>query len=38
LILDTYSHVRPVHSEKMAALMTLQEPQDAANRGETLLP
>jgi len=24
LILDTYSHVRPVHSEKMARLMTLE--------------
>jgi integrase len=36
LILDTYSHVRPVHSDKMAALMTLQEPKDAANGGETL--
>jgi integrase len=29
LILDTYSHVNPVHSNRMAALMTTQEP--AAN-------
>ena len=26
LILDTYSHVRPVHSQRMAQLMTLEEP------------
>jgi integrase len=26
LILDTYSHVNPVHSNRMAALMTMQEP------------
>jgi integrase len=26
LILDTYSHVNPVHSNRMAALMTTQEP------------
>jgi hypothetical protein len=25
LILDTYSHVRPAHSERMAALMTLED-------------
>ena len=27
LILDTYSHVRPAHSERMAALMTLEDPK-----------
>jgi integrase len=27
LILDTYSHVRPAHSERMAALMTAEEPE-----------
>jgi integrase len=27
LILDTYSHVRSVHSDRMAALMTAEEPQ-----------
>ena len=26
LILDTYSHVRPVHSEQMAKLMTMEKP------------
>jgi integrase len=26
LILDTYSHVRPIHSQRMAALMTTEEP------------
>ncbi len=26
LILDTYSHVNPVHSNRMAALMTTEEP------------
>src|SRR5204862_1642721 len=26
LILDTYSHVNPVHSQRMAQLMTEQEP------------
>jgi hypothetical protein len=25
LILDTYSHVRPVHSDRMAQLMTTEE-------------
>jgi integrase len=28
LILDTYSHVRPEHSERMAQLMTTQEPDN----------
>lgn len=28
LILDTYSHVRPVHSQRMAALMTDGEPEN----------
>jgi hypothetical protein len=26
LILDTYSHVRPEHSDRMAALLTTEEP------------
>jgi hypothetical protein len=26
LILDTYSHVRPAHSEQMAKLMTIEKP------------
>jgi len=26
LILDTYSHVNPVHSNRMAQLMTTEEP------------
>src|SRR5204863_7512585 len=28
LILDTYSHVNPVHSQRMAQLMTEQEPKN----------
>jgi integrase len=28
LILETYSHVRPEHSTRMAALMTTQEPEN----------
>jgi integrase len=28
LILDTYSHVRPVHSQRMAQLMTADEPEN----------
>jgi hypothetical protein len=28
LILDTYSHVRPVHSQRMAQLMTNEEPEN----------
>ena len=28
LILDTYSHVRPEHSDRMAALMTDGEPDN----------
>ena len=28
LILDTYSHVNPVHSNRMAALLTSEEPQN----------
>jgi hypothetical protein len=28
LILDTYSHVNPVHSQRMARLMADQEPEN----------
>jgi hypothetical protein len=28
LILDTYSHVNPIHSQRMAQLMTLIEPEN----------
>jgi hypothetical protein len=28
LILDTYSHVNPVHSNRMAQLMTTDEPEN----------
>ena len=28
LILQTYSHVRPIHSQRMAALMTTEEPEN----------
>jgi integrase len=28
LILDTYSHVRPLHSQRMAQLMTLEQPDN----------
>jgi site-specific recombinase XerD len=28
LILDTYSHVRPEHSQRMAQLMSDQEPEN----------
>jgi site-specific recombinase XerD len=28
LILDTYSHVNPTHSQRMAQLMTLSEPHN----------
>jgi hypothetical protein len=28
LILDTYSHVRPEHSDRMAALMTTEQPDN----------
>jgi hypothetical protein len=28
LILDTYSHVNPIHSQRMAQLMTEQEPEN----------
>ena len=28
LILQTYSHVRPVHSQRMAQLMSTDEPQN----------
>jgi integrase len=28
LILDTYSHVNPIHSDRMAALLTAEEPQN----------
>jgi integrase len=31
LILDTYSHVRPQHSDRMAALMTDSEPDNAVS-------
>ena len=32
LILDTYSHVRPAHSERMALLMTTDEPGRGMNK------
>jgi hypothetical protein len=28
LILDTYSHVNPIHSQRMAALLTAEEPEN----------
>ena len=28
LILETYSHVNPIHSRRMAALMTTETPQN----------
>jgi hypothetical protein len=28
LILDTYSHVQPIHSQRMAQLMTDEEPEN----------
>jgi hypothetical protein len=28
LILDTYSHVNPLHSQRMAQLMTSEEPRN----------
>jgi hypothetical protein len=28
LILDTYSHVNPVHSKRMAQLMTIEQPEN----------
>jgi hypothetical protein len=33
LILDTYSHVNPVHSQRMAELMTDLEPQNGIATG-----
>jgi integrase len=35
LILDTYSHVRPVHSQRMAQLMTTDEPQNVVQMPAT---
>jgi len=35
LILDTYSHVRPVHSEQMARLMTLENPSNVIRMAKT---
>jgi integrase len=31
LILETYSHVNPVHSKRMAALMTLGQPDNVVS-------
>jgi integrase len=31
LILDTYSHVNPVHSQRMAQLLTLDQPDNVSN-------
>jgi hypothetical protein len=28
LILDTYSHVRPIHSQRMAELLTAEDPEN----------
>jgi len=28
LILDTYSHVHPIHSQRMALLMTAEQPDN----------
>ena len=28
LILDTYSHVNPIHSQRMALLMTAEQPEN----------
>jgi hypothetical protein len=28
LILDTYNHVRPIHSQRMAELMTAEDPEN----------
>ena len=35
LILDTYSHVRPVHSQRMAQLMTTEEPENVVQMPAT---
>lgn len=35
LILDTYSHVRPAHSEQMAKLMTTEKPENVIPMAET---
>ena len=35
LILDTYSHVRPAHSEQMAKLMTTEKPSNVIPMAET---
>ena len=34
LILDTYSHVRPEHSDRMAALMTTELPDNVVPMSE----
>lgn len=36
LILDTYSHVRPAHSEQMARLMTAEEPANIISLNEAI--
>lgn len=36
LILDTYSHVRAAHSQRMAQLMTDQEPENVVEFGEQI--
>jgi len=35
LILDTYSHVRPIHSQRMAQLMTTEEPENVVQMPAT---
>jgi integrase len=35
LILDTYSHVRPEHSQRMAQLMSFEEPENAVEFART---
>ncbi len=32
LILDTYSHVNPLHSQRMAKLMTMEEDSEGPSR------
>jgi hypothetical protein len=34
LILETYSHVNPVHSKRMAALMTTEQPDNVIAMGK----
>jgi hypothetical protein len=36
LILDTYSHVNPVHSNRMAQLMTTEEPANVIAMSKTI--